>query len=144
MLVLRGVVMVCLVMALCVCEPHVVFLFSSGDFGACCGFPFIHGVGNFVPVQCFAMDSLAQALPEPYYSSLGIEGPTGSKGESFEGGNVGVDVPSSHGEFHELVICILLFGRVCPGIMKCSFKFSPEYLIIFVYVVWLGGVCVGY
>ena len=50
MLVLCGVVMVCLVMALCVCEPHVVFLFSSGDFGACCGFPFVHGVGNFVPV----------------------------------------------------------------------------------------------
>ena len=147
MLALGGVVVACLLVAtLRVCEPCVVFFFGSGDFGMCCGFPFVHGAQNFVSVQSFAVDSLAQALSEVYNGSFSIEGPTSSEGEgkSFKGGDVGVDVPSSHGEFHELVIRILFLGRVHPGILERHFELCPEYFVIFTYVIGLGGVCACY
>ena len=141
MLVLGGVVMACLLVAtLCVREPCIVFFFGSGDFSACCCFPFVHGTRDFVPVQCFAMDPLAQAFSEVYNGTLSIECPAGRKCQSFKGGDVGVYVPPCHSEFHELVVHVLFLGHVHPGVMKRHFELCPESFIIFAYMVWVGGV----
>ena len=93
--------MACLLVAvLCTSESRIVFLHGSGNFGACCSFPLIHCVGNFIPIQCFTVNSFAKAFPEPYNSSFSIKGPDGCEGEPFKGGYVGVDVPPGHGELH--------------------------------------------
>ena len=140
-LVLGGVVVMCLlIVALCIGEPCVVFFFGSGDFGACCCFPFVHGARDFVSIQHFAVDTLAQAFPEAYDSSFGVECPASSKCQPFKGGDVSVDVPSRHGEFHKLVICILFLGGVRPSVLKRHFELCPEYLIVFTYMVRMGGV----
>ena len=142
-LVLRSIVMTCLlIVMLCVCEPCVVFFFGPGDFSVYCRFPFIHSARDFVPIQRLAMDPLAQAFSEAYNGSFSIEGPTSSESESFKGGDVGINIPSSHGEFHELVVRVLFLGHVHPGVVKCRFELHPEYLVVFKYVVWSGGVCV--
>ena len=141
MLVLGGVIVTCLlVAALCVCKSCVVFLFGSGDFGMCCCFPFVHSARDLVPVQCLAMDPLAQAFSEAYNGSLSVECPTSCECKSLEGGDVSDDVPSCHGEFHELVICVLLLGCVHPGVLEHPFELHPESFVIFAYVVWTGGV----
>ena len=93
--------MVCLlVVALCTCESCIVFFLGPGDFGVCCCFPFIHGAGNFVPIQCLAVDSFAQAFSELYDGSFSVKSPASCESKSFKGGDVGVDVPPGHGEFH--------------------------------------------
>ena len=101
-------------------------------------------MGNFVSVQGFAVDPFAQAFPESYDGAFSVECPASHKGKSFEGGDVGVDVPTSHGELHELVVCILFLGGVCPGIVKRHFEFCPKYFVILAYMVWSGDVCACY
>ena len=93
--------MVCLLVALlCACESCIVLFFSSGGLGVCHGFPLVHGTGYFVPVQGLAENPLAQAFPESYNCPFSIQCPSCCKGEAFACGNVGVDVPANHDEFH--------------------------------------------
>ena len=137
--------MTCLLVAmLCAHEPCIVFFLGSGDFGTCCHFPFIHGAGDFVPVQRFAVDSFAYAFPEPYNGSFSVKGLAGCEGKPFKGGYVGVNVPPGHSELHQLVIRVLLFGCVHPGVVKRPLKLCPKHLVILVYMVWLGGVHTSY
>ena len=60
-LVLLGhIIVVCLLIAtLRTYEPCIVFFLGSRDLGAYCSFPFVHGAGNFVSVQSFAVDAFA-------------------------------------------------------------------------------------
>ena len=135
---------VLLVAALCVGEPCVVFFFGSSDFGARCCFPFVHSMRNLIPIQGFAVYPLAQAFSEAYNGPFSVEGPTSSEGQSFEGGNISVNVPPCHGEFHELVIRILLLGRVRPSVMEGCFELGPEDFVILAYMIGFGGVGMCY